>query len=257
MTPDQRAAAARYYDLQAFPNDVPFYESLIPSPAASVLELGCGTGRVLIPLAHRCSLIQGIEPSSAMLGVCRAKLAAAGLPADRARVDDGDAADFDLGRTFDLITAPFRVFQLLETDAQVAGLMRCVRSHLAPGGTCILSMFMPNQTREDMPTKWLRDDEMIQWEREMEGDRIVCSATQRHLDPETLVLYPELVYRRYRGKTLVEEVIQPIVMRCWYPDQIRDLVTGHGFHIIETWGGYDGEPFGEGPELLIQFGLST
>ena len=53
MTVDIRAVAAKFYDLQPSPfdgKDIPFYIALIPSPSSAVLELGCGTGRVLVPL---------------------------------------------------------------------------------------------------------------------------------------------------------------------------------------------------------------
>ena len=75
MTMDIRAEAASYYDLNPnTPNDVPFYRAKIPSPAAHVLELGCGTGRVLLPLAESCGYIHGIDLSDAMLAICQTKL---------------------------------------------------------------------------------------------------------------------------------------------------------------------------------------
>ena len=75
------------------------------------------------------------------------------------------------------------------------------------------------------------------------------------MDSARLVLYPELVYRRYGGDELLEEVAMPIVMRCWYPDQITKLVEDQGFRVRNTWGGYHGEAFGEGGELVVQFAL--
>ena len=98
------------------------------------LELGCGTGRVLFPLAAACGSIYGLERSPAMLARCLQKLQAAGLPPTKARAELGDITHFALGRRFDLIIAPYRVFQLLDTEAQVEGLFRCMRAHLAPGG---------------------------------------------------------------------------------------------------------------------------
>ncbi len=70
---------------------------------------------------------------------------------------------------------------------------------------------------------------------------------------DRLVLYPELVYRRYRGATLVDEAILGIAMRCYYPDELEQLILRHGFEIIRRWGGYAGERYGAGPELVLQF----
>ncbi|TMH85462.1 MAG: class I SAM-dependent methyltransferase, partial [Betaproteobacteria bacterium] len=68
MTSDIRANVAQYYDLNPeVPTDVGFYAALVPSPEASILELGCSTGRVLLPLAQRCGYVQGIDLSEAMV----------------------------------------------------------------------------------------------------------------------------------------------------------------------------------------------
>ena len=46
-------------------------------------------------------------------------------------------------------------------------------------------------------------------------------------------------------------------MRCYYPDEFEQLITGHGFEIVHRWGGYAGEIYGEGPELVIEFRESS
>jgi len=107
MPVDLREESARYYDLQPMRfDDVPFYLAQLPSPETRVLELGCGTGRVLIPLAAHCRRIVGVDASEAMLAVCRAKLQTAGLPEDKAHILLGDITDLDLGESFDYIIAP-------------------------------------------------------------------------------------------------------------------------------------------------------
>ena len=75
MTNDIRAESAKYYDLQKIPfDDVPFYIEHIPSPNANILELGCGTGRVLVTLASHCAYIHGLDISKAMLKTGRIRL---------------------------------------------------------------------------------------------------------------------------------------------------------------------------------------
>ena len=144
MSIDIRLEAARFYDNNpGTPDDLPFYQALLPSPDCSILELGCGTGRVMLPLIPCCHNILGIDNSSAMLSICRQKLAASAIPLHKAQVVEGDITGFTLGRKFDFIIAPFRVLQNLETDAEVDGLFRCIHQHLAPHGTCILNVFQP------------------------------------------------------------------------------------------------------------------
>jgi SAM-dependent methyltransferase len=253
MTTDFRKDAAKFYDLLEFPDDLPFYEQRLPGPDATVLELGCGTGRVLVPLAECCGLIHGIDTSEAMLEICREKIREANLPPDRARVEVGDASAFDLGRTFDLIIAPYRVFQALETDEQADGLMRSVARHLAPGGSCILTMFMPYLPPDRLWNEWVNEDEVIEFERPINGERFVLASRRTRLDRANRVIYPDLIFRLFIGDRLLEEVVMRIVMRIWYPDEIRAFITGHGFRITGEWGGYAGEAFGEGPELVVEF----
>ena len=254
MKVDIRIEAAKYYDSNpGFLNDIPFYQKLIPSPDVSILELGCGTGRVILPLVPCCKYIHGVDRSAAMLDICRGKLAKAGISQMKARVEEGDISDFNLGRTFDLIIAPFRVLQNLETDGEVDGLFRCIHRHLAPKGTCILNVFRPYLEPEALRKQWFSTEENLSWEVPVEGGRVVCYDRRARMDVEKLILYPELIYRRYEGETLAEESLLKIVMRCYYPDRFEKLILEHGFIILDRWGGYEGEVYGQGPELVIQF----
>jgi SAM-dependent methyltransferase len=254
MTTDIRSRAAEYYDLNPdAPADVPFYKKLIPSARASVLELGCGTGRVLVRLAEACAYIHGIDLSEAMVVVCRRKLAGAGIAATEAQVEVGDITNFALGRTFDLIIAPYRVFQNLETDAAVAGLFECIREHLAPGGSCVLNVFRPSREPDTMRREWCTESEKLSWEVSVTGGRVTCHDRRPRMNPDTLVLYPELIYRRYADDSVVDETVLKIAMRCYYPEQFVQLIAKHGFQVFRRWGGYMGEPYGEGSELIAQF----
>ena len=254
---DYRANAARYYDLGPSDSlrDVPFYIQRVPSPDAAILELGCGTGRVLLQLMCRCGAIHGIDHSPAMLAVCRERLARSGAGPPQVRVELGDITALDLGRKFDLIIAPFRVMQNLESDPQVEGLLDVARRHLAPGATCILNVFRPNRDRETLMREWPSDDERLSWEIAIEGGRVTCHDRKVRVEPQPLVLYPRLIYRRYRASVLVDTATLDIAMRCYYPDEFEALIVDHGFEIVGRWGGYQGEPYGEGPELVLQFAL--
>ncbi len=254
MKIDIRLAAAKFYDFNPnVPRDVPFYQALIPSPMATVLELGCGTGRVTIPLAPHCRFIRGIDLSPAMIELCRGKLTKANIPPDKVAVTEGDITDFDLGQRYDLIIAPFRVVQNLETDAEVDGLLSCIGKHLAVGGTSILNAFRPFYAPDELRERWLVPGERLNWEVSIEGGKVACYDRRIHFGEQQLVMYPDLVYRRHEGTTLMEEVVLPLVMRCYYPETFEKLIAEHGFQIVNRWGGYEGEAYGEGPELVLQF----
>jgi SAM-dependent methyltransferase len=253
---DSRAAAAKYYDLSPeFPPDVPFYLDRLPGSNASVLELGCGTGRVTLPLAQR-AVVHGVDHSEAMIEICRNKLRAGGITSGRAAVSVADITDLHLDRRFDLIIAPFRVMQNLATDAQVDGLFAGIRRHLAPGGRCILNVFRPYADAETLVRTWRSDEETVEWEVPLEGGRVVRSVRRGRVGPDPLVLYPELIYREYRGERLVDESVLSIPMRCWYPEQLVERIRSSRFEITGEWGGYRGEEYGAGPELILEFALT-
>lgn len=250
---DIRLEAAQYYDLQPGPDDIPFYENLMSSSTTDVLELGCGTGRVLLRLASRCRYIHGIDLSEAMLSMCIRKLQEVGIPREKACVQVGDITDFCLGRTFDLIIAPFRVIQNLEADDQVNGLFDCIDKHLAPNGSCILNVFHP-WPLEKLRHRLMTRGEKLDWEATAGEIQITCHNRTHHIDFEKQVLYPELIYRSYTDGTLERETVLKIIMRFYYPQQFEDLIVAHGFKILNRWGGYAGEPYGGGSELVIEFG---
>src|SRR2546429_4506971 len=184
MQNDIRAEAAQYYDVNpTIPDDIAFYQARLPSSDASVLELGCGTGRVLLPLAVSCGFMYGLDRSQAMLARCLQKLQDAAIPPSQARAEHGDITHFALGQRFALIIAPYRVFQLLETEAQVDGLCRCVRAHLAPEGTCMLNVFHPEGGFEGVQQAWATATESCRWEVSGYGVRLRGDERSVRLDP--------------------------------------------------------------------------
>lgn len=187
-----------------------------------------------------------------LLAICRQKLAAAGIAAHQAKVQLADIAAFELEQKFDLIIAPYRVFQSLETDGQVSGFLGCVREHLTPDGACILNVFNP-WPRQAMERDWCTTQEKLAWEVTVDGRHVTCHDRRPRLDREKLILYPELIYRTYDRGKLIEEAVLPIAMRCYYPDEFESLVGDYGFAVTNRWGGYAGEPYGQGPELVIEF----
>ncbi|MDQ6725405.1 MAG: class I SAM-dependent methyltransferase [Actinomycetota bacterium] len=103
-----------------------FVEALGPR---SVLDAGCGTGRVAVELANRGIEVVGVDVDSSMLGVARAK-------APDLTWILGDLATVDVGRTFDLVVLAGNVMIFLAPGTEAAVVANLAR-HLAPGGALV------------------------------------------------------------------------------------------------------------------------
>ena len=110
--PEYAGESAVYYDYVAtgVEGDVAFYVEEARRAGSPVLELGCGTGRILIPTAEAGVEVVGLDASHDMLMIARCKLEV--LAPDvrqRAKLVEGDMRHFAMDRAFSLITIPYRV----------------------------------------------------------------------------------------------------------------------------------------------------
>ena len=145
---------AEIYDaVYADVDDAAFWRGMAEGAVAGpLLELGCGTGRVLIPLARAGFEMTGLDLSPQMLEVCRAKLA--DEPEDvrrRVTLVTGDMTSFELDGRFAAIFCAFNSFHHLRTIEQQMGCLERCRRHLLPGGVLVLDLFNPDPAPPDGP----------------------------------------------------------------------------------------------------------
>lgn len=101
--------------------------------AASLLELGCGTGTMLAGLSGTAGRLTGIDRSPQMLEVAAAKVPGA-------RLIEGEISAFDLGERFDVVICVFDTLNHLTRFEQWRSLMRCTRDHLSDGGLFVFDV---------------------------------------------------------------------------------------------------------------------
>lgn len=125
-----------WHDIEcgSYLEDLPLWRALAEGCATSILDLGAGTGRVALDLAHHGHEVVALDLEEELLAECR--LRAGDLPVRTVRAD---ARDFHLGERFDLILAPMQTVQLLGIAGR-AGMLRSVRRHLNPGGLCACAL---------------------------------------------------------------------------------------------------------------------
>jgi len=149
--------------------DADFYVQYSRLAAGRTLELGCGTGRILLPIAISGCDITGLDLSPYMLAKCRAKLSE--QPSEvqrRVQLIEGNMASFVTGQQYSLVTTPFRAFQHLISVEQQQSCLGCIHQHLTSGGLWIVDVFNPfppalvdspkyRTEREEFPEIRLRD----------------------------------------------------------------------------------------------------
>lgn len=245
---------AAIYDsvpIYAARRDVQFYIDEARDAGGSVLEIGCGTGRVLLPIARSGHSISGVDASPQMLERCRSKLhAEPGSVQSRVTLHQGDARAFDLGRQFDLVIAPFRVIQHLTTIEDQLGFLGSAARHLAPGGRLAFDVFNPNfailvsaggmEEREDTPETTLPDGRTFR--------RAGRVARVRWIDQVSEI---ELIYY-ISGPTGTERRVQSFDMRWFLRAELVNLLERGGFRVRSIYGNVDRSPLTDkSPELIV------
>ena len=117
-----------------------YYLQLARAAGGPILDLACGTGRVMLPCLSAGLEVDGVDLSASMLARLREKASAKGF---QPRLWQASMASFALERRYALIMIPFNAFvHNLTVDDQIGTLSRC-REHLQPGGLLAFDAFFP------------------------------------------------------------------------------------------------------------------
>ena len=124
--------------------DVAFFVEAAQESGGPVLEIGCGTGRILIPTARAGVEVVGLDLSPHMLQVCRERVQRESEDVQsRIQLVQADMRSFSLAQSFKLVTTPFRPFHLTTVDDQLSCLVN-IHRHLVEDGRLILDIFNPS-----------------------------------------------------------------------------------------------------------------
>jgi SAM-dependent methyltransferase len=237
------------YEARGYSEDISFYVGLAVEVGGPVLEMGCGTGRILIRTAAAGIEIHGIDSSAAMLTRLREKLAK--QPQEvRARVSvgQGDIRASQIGRRFKLVTAPFRVVQhLIEREDQRAWL-RNVAAHLEPDGSLVFDVFQPDF---DKMREYSKPVIEIDRTDPVTGARVRrIASVVSHAALQTMDVHLKWLVEDRSGKKL-EETHGTFLFRWFTRGELENLLELEGYEIVNYWGSFKREPFGEHSEHQI------
>ena len=224
------------------------------SEGASILDLACGSGRLLIPFLRAGHQVLGIDRSGPMLARAAARLRRLTPPRRaRALLVQGDlralplrtpkaaAAPGGAGATFSLAVCAFHSLQHLVADSDLLAFFRGVRRSLVPGGWLAFDVLPPDP-------RWIGRDPNRRWGRTLFRHPITRQRfvyTNNHTyDPTRRALHIRLYYQPVddHGRATGPERVQRLCHRQLTPEEVHILCRRAGLEIVARFGGFDGRP---------------
>jgi ubiquinone/menaquinone biosynthesis C-methylase UbiE len=216
--------------------DVRFWQRLAAAQDGRVLELGCGTGRIALPVARTGARLVGIDRSAAMLARARQRLRRAHLQ-ERAFLVRGDIRDlpFRARGGFALVMAPYGIVQSLIREADLQATLASVARVLRKGGLFGIDLV------PDLP-RWSEYNRRL-------------SLAGRRGRATTLSLVESVRQDRRKGLTIFDqEYIErrgaeqrvhrfALTFRTLSVPQMTARLEGAGFRIQAVLGDYQGGPW--------------
>ncbi|MDP2871608.1 MAG: class I SAM-dependent methyltransferase [Bacillota bacterium] len=237
MTGDYRDGNASLYDLvEQYSADIPFYVENGLRMGGPVLELGCGTGRVLIPLARAGVDVTGLDLSPDMLSECRRKLdLEPEAVSSRVTLVQGDMRVLSLPGRFRLVLLPLYTFVHMTTRADKLACLSGVAAHLEPGGTLLMEVELDGGYRE-APAPVLN---IVRRDRETGTLLLVLHQSRREPDGSILLNLLNIVVDRLGQATL--SAVSSRESRTT-PGELSELLDGVGLCLEAAWGDCSGSP---------------
>ena len=255
-TAEQFDRFAHFYDqdYRDYDADIALLDRLFLDNSPSILELGCGTGRVLSALVNRhpgCRFT-GIDISPALLTIAHQKLVDQGCR-KYVRLIEDDLCTFtlptdDYKNNFNFAFCTSNTFMHLnEPELQLAALCN-VYKHLHPGGRLFIDLFNPDIARLlavngicELADQWYdpqQNIEVIKW-----SVRTLDLAEQLQ---ETLFIYEEI-----RADGTTRRTTCPFILRFLWRNEAVLMLERAGFLVEDVWGDFDRQPYGDGSERLL------
>jgi SAM-dependent methyltransferase len=234
--------------------DVTFYRRLVADrmacgPPGPVLDLACGTGRLLVPLLRDGHRVLGLDRAPAMLARAARRMTRL-APARRGQCQlvRADLRQIPVASPFAIAVCAFHSLQHLTTDEELRGLFGTLARALGPGGWLAFDVLPPDP-------HWLRRDSDRRWARTtfrhpVTGERLVYT-TNHAYDEQRRVLHMRLYYQPVdeHGRPCGAERVVRLCHRQLAPVEIRAFLDGAGFQLLGAFAGWDGRPLPDGDGL--------
>jgi SAM-dependent methyltransferase len=246
------ATIARYYDAEHTDktDDLAMYSQLASQYGGPILDVGCGTGRVMFHLAQEGYTVHGIDSESAMLERARIKLNMFGHVRDKLRFHHGDVLTYDFDARFKLVLLSYNaLMHFHEQDVQIA-LLRRLHGCTAPDGLLVIDL--PNAGEAFASP----DSDAITLERtfvDAETGHLVMQQATSYLDRAEQLMRVNWIYDEVTGGGTLKRTLAPVIFRHFFYAEMALLLRLTGFEIEAVYGSTDQGPFEDGCERMIVY----
>jgi SAM-dependent methyltransferase len=240
---------ARFYDLDYadFEADLHMVQQYAARCGSPILELGCGTGRLLVSLARDGYQVTGVDVSAEMLQVARDKVAAQGL-GDRVTLLHQDMREIDLDGSFNLAFSAINSFLHMPTASDQLLALSAIHRHLNSGGLLLLDLFNPDLDRLlDSRGQLVLDKTMTDPD---SGHRLIKFRTQT-VDPGRQLLHTTYLVDEVDAGGCVRRFLFPFTLRYLFRGELELLLRQAGFEVEAIYGSYDLDEFGSDSDKMI------
>jgi len=230
-------------DTSAWP-DRSFYRTLVESGRGPALDVGCGTGRLMLDYLAAGLDVDGVDNSPEMLALCRSK--AAVIEIDVAdRLFEQEMAELALERRYCTIFVPSSSFQLLTNRAEADAAMARFYEHLLPKGVFVMSIMSKLWRGKQPPAQlqWSRWHKVGERER-LEDGAIVRRWVRTQYDLDQQLEHEENRYEVLHSGVVVEneQCVRSPAVRWYSQQQAIACCERAGFTAVTTTSGFTLEP---------------
>ena len=225
--------------------DVPFWRRVASAAQGPVLELGCGTGRVSLPLARAGIELVGVDRSAPMLERARRRIGKSRSRqlAHALRLIRGDIRQLPFAdRSFSMVVAPYGILQSLIRPRDLTATLASVARVIAPGGTFGVDLV------PDVP-KWREYENRVQL-RGRDGDAQLTLVESVRQDPARRLTTFAQRYVERRGDRTREHLFDLTFRTLTVPQMTRQLERA-GFAVDAVLGDYRGRPWDDRADVWI------
>jgi SAM-dependent methyltransferase len=241
---------ARFYDVDMAQNmrfdDVAYYAHQCSRAPGPVLELGCGNGRILLPLAQQGIDVAGIDASASMLADLARKAAMRRVALRAVR---GDVRRLPFRAGFASVVCPYSLVTYMTSDADARAMIAGAREVLAPRGLVVIDAFVPRAVAA-------QPDYSLDYERPFGALTLVRRKRITPLADGANRIERRYELRRSDGRT-AETVDVAETIRPRAPAELRGLVTGAGFAVVDEAWDYATRPGPDGAQFYTLVARKT